>query len=222
MGACPNIKGKLMGFDHMVSVFCGTADPILSFMWLEIRRNCRLLALCPFPSHVRWLWRTSGKYDVERGSFIVVRQVPPPAHPFSLLTVRVPLPTCSYDGQAPKVFWWAAPSCKPADIVSKGYRISNTQVTMAYSGSTYSVKLNKPVRRAGCIILYCEDFNADLGHLVVKKSGWCAMLSSTLFSNPCFSIYLRFLVIHRSMVDCYQDMYIFFIIENCQAAIKKM
>ena len=39
----------------------------------------------------------------------------------------------SYDGQAPKVFWWGAPDCSAGTIKKEGRRISNQQLAKSYN-----------------------------------------------------------------------------------------
>jgi len=58
------------------------------------------------------------------------------------------------------------------DIVRNGYRISNTRVNEAFNGKQtkrFRLKSGVDLSKAGCISLYCEQFNADMGHVTVKK-----------------------------------------------------
>lgn len=85
----------------------------------------------------------------------------------SLSPGKLTVKNFKYDGQAPAVYWWAAPTCDYADIAKNGFRISDARVSQAYSGSTYSTAI-KNIGKAGCISLWCEDFKADLGHVAIK------------------------------------------------------
>ena len=75
----------------------------------------------------------------------------------------------SFDGGAPAVYLWAAPSCSPPDVKKNGYRISDTHIQKEYSNANLALPLSTNVEwsQVGCLIVYCEEFYADLGHAQV-------------------------------------------------------
>lgn len=78
----------------------------------------------------------------------------------------------SYDGAAPQVFWWGAPSCDVATIKKEGFRISEQQLENKYNNGELTgipLRPNTDWSKVGCIIIYCEEFYADLGHLKLDQ-----------------------------------------------------
>lgn len=79
--------------------------------------------------------------------------------------------SCSYDGEAPAAFFWAASACDPVSL-AQGFLISEEPVP----GPNYRDNLTLPVApnvdfdEIGCVSFYCIGFNADFGSFEVPST----------------------------------------------------
>lgn len=75
----------------------------------------------------------------------------------------------SFDGAAPAVHIWGAPSLDSRDIQEQGRRISPLHLDRAYSNETFTVRLEPGLSwdMFPYLIVWCESFKADLGHVAL-------------------------------------------------------
>ncbi|KAL4431620.1 hypothetical protein ABPG77_001462 [Micractinium sp. CCAP 211/92] len=75
----------------------------------------------------------------------------------------------SFDGAAPAVHFWGAPSLDNQGIRQIGRRLSPLHLDRAYVNETFSVKLDPGLSwdMFPYLIVWCESFNADLGHVAL-------------------------------------------------------
>lgn len=74
------------------------------------------------------------------------------------------------DGQAPAVYWWGGPSCDYNDLRTKGYRLSDVEVSGRFVDQSVTVTKTNPTPwdQIGCISVWCQEFDADLAHVAMS------------------------------------------------------
>ncbi|KAL4458957.1 hypothetical protein ABPG75_013822 [Micractinium tetrahymenae] len=82
----------------------------------------------------------------------------------------------TYDGNAPAAYWWGAPSTDNGDIRGSGRRIADQRVEQEYNGDTLTVTLLDGVTwdDVPYLLLWCEEYYADFGHIKLEKGGFAA------------------------------------------------
>lgn len=83
---------------------------------------------------------------------------------------KVKLRDFSYDGLAPQVYLWWGEDCT-ARSLARGGRFSNKEVPeRRVNRGSFSADVipGLDFKRIGCLSVYCEAFNADLGDVKTK------------------------------------------------------